>query len=110
LYNSGSVAVIGENQVGFEIGADYHQSTDGKLEIDLGSQCALTVDGIATIDGELSVNIGQDFKRSPGETIAVIEANRISGKFSNPNDTVIASDSIRFSIEYSDTAVTLRMK
>ncbi len=73
-------------------------------------QPSFLVTGDATLAGTLIVTTGKGFKPSPGKSYTVLTANRITGTFANPDNEVVATDGTRFTIRYSDSAVTLSVK
>jgi hypothetical protein len=106
IYNNGSVVT---NQPGFNISADYHQSAAATLNLflDGSKQPSLLVTHDATLAGTLIVTTGKGFQPTPGSSYTVLTANQIVGTFANPGNEVVATDGTRFTIQYSESAVTL---
>ena len=111
VYNNGEVVVEGDRQPGLSISADYHQSTDGVLNLFLTGEKApsLSIVGDATLAGELVVTTGKDFKPTLGKSYTVLTAKRISGRFDNAANELVAAAS-RFAIRYTRSAVILSAK
>lgn len=111
VYNNGKIVVSGDSQPGFSISADYHQSADGALNLflDGGEEPPLSITGDANLDGELAVTTGKDFKTTRGKSYTVLTARHISGRFDNPGNEVV-TDVARFTIRYTQSAVTVSAK
>jgi hypothetical protein len=112
VYNSGMVEVSGANQPKLNMTRDYHQSPDAKLQLPVAGRkaIALQIKGDAALNGTLAISLAKGFKPIKGTAFTVLVANRITGTFSNANDTVVSDDGSQFSIEYSDCIVTLTAK
>ncbi len=111
VHNSGEVVVSGGSRPGLSVNGDYHQSAEGTLNLFLagGEEPSLSIAGDANLDGELVVTTGRDFQPTPGKSYTVLSANRISGRFDHAGDEVVA-DGTRFTIRYTEDAVTLSAK
>ncbi len=110
VYNGGSVSVSGDGTTGFAIEGDYLQTSEATLDVTLDTTAnkpALTVAGDATVAGQLAVQLGTGFKPDAGSTFTVLSASRLTGRFSNADDTVTSPDGSRFTIGYSESSVTL---
>jgi arylsulfatase A-like enzyme len=109
VYNNGAIVVKDDHQPRFNISADYHQSARATLNLflDGNKQPSFLVTGNATLSGTLIVTTGKGFQPTPGQTFTVLTANRIIGTFSNPGREVIAADGTRFTVRYTESAVTL---
>lgn len=109
IYNAGSVAVTGGNKQSFHVSGNYHQSADASLELQLGNEQepAFVVKGNAELDGKFTVTVAKGFNPKPGKAYTVLTAARITGIFANPKNEVVTADGTRFTIHYSDSAVTL---
>ena len=111
IYNNGSVAANGVNPSAFSVSGDYHQSADAELSLTIaGMKPAFQVTGEAKLGGILAIANAEGFKPTPGESYTVLTASRITGTFTNPRGEVVASDSSRFAIHYSTSAVSLIVK
>ncbi len=64
----------------------------------------------AKLGGVLRIAIADGFKPTPGEPYTVLASSRITAKFANPRNEVVASDGSRFIIDDSESAVTLILK
>ena len=109
VYNNGVIVVRDNRQSGFKISADYHQSDCATLALSLNGnkQPSLLVIGDATLSGTLIVTTSKGFQPTPGQTYTVLTANRIMGTFSNPGREIVATDGTRFTVRYTESAVTL---
>ncbi|HIK91526.1 MAG TPA: hypothetical protein EYG03_06025 [Planctomycetes bacterium] len=109
VYNNGVIVVRDNHQPRFKISADYHQSARATLNLSLNGnkQPSFLVTGDATLSGTLIVTTGKGFQPTPGQTYTVLTANRIIGTFSNPGSESVATDGTRFTIRYTESAVTL---
>jgi arylsulfatase A-like enzyme len=109
LYNRGSVAITDDDQAGFRVFSDYYQFAGATLDLTLNpfEKPSLRVAGNAVLAGTLRVASSKGFEPSPGESYTVLAAQRITGSFANPGNKVVAADGSRFTIGYSESAVTL---
>jgi arylsulfatase A-like enzyme len=109
VYNNGVIVVRAEHQPGFNISADYHQSARATLALSLNGnkQPSFLVTGDATLSGTLIVTTGKGFQPTPGQTYKVLTANRVIGTFSNLGREIVATDGTRFTVRYTESAVTL---
>ena len=107
IYNNGSV--VSDNHDGFKVSKNYYQFPNGKLSLSLGAnvQASFQVAGEAALAGRLDVTIDSGFKPELGKPYHVLAAKKVTGAFSNPDNTVVASDGIRYKIAYTETAVTI---
>ncbi len=112
VYNNGMIIVTDDHQPGFNVSADYHQSARATLNLSLNGkmQPSFLVTGDATLSGTLIVTTGKDFQPAPSQTYTVLTANRIIGTFSNPGREIIATDGTRFTVHYTESAVTLSVQ
>lgn len=112
VYNNGTVQVTGQRRSSIRVTGDYHQSSSGVLTVDLDgtNQTALVVTGDATIDGVLKVKTSGTLKTTPGTKYTVVTAAAVSGTFANPQEEILTENGTRFSILYTDSAVTLVVK
>lgn len=112
VYNDGSVVVTGGSQSWLKIDGDYYQSDSGTLELKLVEEeyAGFHVQGTTQLAGKLAITVPNGFEPKSNETYTVLSGEKVGGTFTNPNDTVTASDGSRFSIRYSDSAVTLTLK
>lgn len=108
VYNDGSLVLTGHKQPVVRIYGDYTQFADGTLNLDLGgtTKSTLVVNGKVALAGRLEVTIASEFKPAKNDPLTILTGS-ITGKFDNPNDTVVASDGTRFTIHYSDGKVRL---
>ncbi len=97
LYNVGAVDITGT----LAIGGDYIQQADGTLAVTLGEKnnARAAVSGEAAIAGTLVVKLSEDYKPPSGEQATILTAKTIQGSFSVVDE--------RFTVSYSNTAVTL---
>ncbi|MDQ8202691.1 PKD domain-containing protein [Pelagicoccus sp. SDUM812003] len=67
------------------------------------------IDGIATLSGQLTLHISPRAGLAIDDTLTVLEASGIEGRFANPHDMLFESPDLFyvFKIEYTDTTVTL---
>ncbi len=109
VINSGSVSVGGEDDAVLSVSGDYRQSSNATLGLTLGRnrKASLRVSGNAQLAGTLAVGLTGG-KMTSGESITVLDANRVAGRFSNSE--VVADDGTRLSISYSKTKVSLTVK
>jgi hypothetical protein len=109
VYNNGVIVVRDNRQPGFEISADYHQSARATLNLSLNGnkQPSFLIIGDATLSGTLIVTTSKGFQPTPGQAYTVLTANRIMGTFSNPGREIVATDGTRFTVRYTESAVTL---
>jgi len=85
-----------------EVRGDLHMSHAAALDLDLRDG-ALVVRGEATVDGRLRIT-GKD---PASESIVLIKAGVVVGRFSNPKDEVLSAAGRRFKIQYGPKTVTL---
>ncbi|HIE96622.1 MAG TPA: hypothetical protein EYQ63_06340 [Fuerstia sp.] len=109
VYNKGTVNVTGANQPTLSVNGDYHQSADASLSITLADNRtpAFQVTGKASLGGTLHVDIADGYKPMRGKPYTVLMANQVFGTFANPRNEIVTSDGSRFTIAYSNSAVTL---
>lgn len=112
VYNDGSVVVTGGSQSWLKIDGDYVQSNVATLELKLVTEefAGFHVQGTTQLAGKLAIAVPNGFEAKSRETYTVLSAGKVKGTFTNLDDTVTASDGSRFSIHYSDSAVTLTHK
>jgi arylsulfatase A-like enzyme len=106
VYNNGSVFVT---QSFLTINGDYHQSVSALLNLNVNEteQVPFHVEGTTLLTGKLAITARNGFKPEANIPFTILTANHVNGKFSNSDDTVVASNGNRFTIRYSDSAVTL---
>lgn len=111
VYNGGSLIATGGEQSSLKINGDYYQSDAATLKLQLvtDEDAAFSVQGTTQLAGKLAITVRNGFKPKANETYTVLSARKITGTFANTDDTVTASDGSRFSIIYSDSAVTLTL-
>ena len=109
VYNKGAVLVT---QSFLTINGDFYQSVGAMLDLNVSDteKVPFNVDGTATLSGKLAITARNIFKLKANIPFTILTADDVNGKFSNPDDTVIASNGDRFTIHYSDSAVTLTLK
>lgn len=112
VHNNGTIKVLGDNQPEFVICDDYRQSKDAVLNLTFqaDSHSSIQVNGTATLAGNLHVTFLEGFKPAPGKSYTLLAAKNIIGTFDNPNHEIAANDGKRFSIVYSDSKVSLKLK
>ena len=112
VYNGGSLIATGNEQSSLKINGDYYQSNAATLKLQLVTEedAAFSVQGTTQLAGRLAITVRNGFEPKANETYAVLSAGKVRGTFANPDDKVTASDGSRFSIHYSDSAVTLTLK
>ena len=110
VYNNGKVDVTGAGQRTIRVIGNYHQSASGMLNVTTspGELSLLRVQGEASLAGQLSVIVSEGTQARPGQPLVALKADRIMGRFIN--NEVNASDGSRFTIGYSESAVTLTRK
>ncbi len=102
LYNSGKLIITPNNATGIVINGNYNQSLYATLRVATGSDSPLTVNGIATLNGKLSVI----FRGAAREHYAILSATSINGVFSNPNG-IVKGRGEQFKIIYTATTVEI---
>lgn len=110
VYNDGIFELSGGERPSIDVSGDYHQSASGMIHLRVSQTAerpAVRVHGDATIDGMLQCSLASDFRPKPGKPLIVFQAKNLRGRFSNPNDRVVAGNGIEFTISYSDSAVML---
>jgi len=112
VYNGGSVMVPGGDESSLKVDGDYHQTGKATLSLKIveSEKGAITVAGTAHLAGRLAITVQNGFKPAAREAFTVLSAQKIKGTFTNPDDSVTASDGSSFSIGYSDSAVILTLK
>ncbi|MFT5092943.1 MAG: arylsulfatase A-like enzyme [Porticoccaceae bacterium] len=112
VYNGGSLIVTGGEQSTLKITGDYYQSDAATLTLKLvtAEYSVFSVQGTTQLTGRLAITVPNGFEPKANETFTVLSAGKITGTFTNPDDTVTAADGSRFSIGYSDSAVILTLK
>lgn len=68
------------------------------------------VRGEVKLAGPLAVTREAHHRLRPGDRFTILLADRVTGSFDNPTQQVVAEDGTRFSIEYTDNAVTLTVQ
>ena len=110
VYNSGAVTVGGRETV-LKVNGDFRQSSKGKLSSTVGGGTAsLQVTGHVSLNGLLELNEGSQPASDRGTRIPVLTGSQITGRFTNPHDEVVTADGSRFTITYSESAVSLLRK
>jgi len=109
IYNSGSLILGGQQQPVMKIYGKYHQTAKGTLDLRFSgtARSTLVVNGNVSLAGKLAVTTTGGFTRPKNVPLTVLTSTGITGKFDNPNNTVIASDGTRFKIRYSGGSVKL---
>lgn len=109
IYNSGSLILAGKKQPVMKIYGKYHQTAKGTLDLRFSgtTSSTLVVNGNVSLAGKLAVTTTGGFTRPKNVPLTVLTSTGITGKFDNPNNTVIASDGTRFKIRYSGGSVKL---
>ena len=105
VYNEGIVEISGEAKPALRVSGDFQQSSSGELRVPLSGY--LKVDGAVSLSGKLIVAGETGAPSSGNASLVVLQAQKIVGRFANSDDKVTADDGTRFSIDYSDTQVTL---
>ena len=92
-----------------EIDGDYSQMAGAALELDLvepANHDALSITGIAALDGHLSVSELAGFDAEIGDVYEILSANGgVSGEFATMDLPVL--DGLQWFVDYSSNAVTL---
>lgn len=84
---------------------DVHQLKSGEIHLPLSSNGeSLRVNGRMFVAGTLNLHSKGDFNIASGETVTMIRARSLTGRFRNPE---VTCNGRRFEIGYSDDAVTL---
>lgn len=109
VYNGGSLIATGGDQSSLKINGDYHQFDAATLKLKLVTEeyAVFRVHGTTQLAGKLAITVRNGFEPKANEIYTVLLAGKVRGTFTNPDDTVTSSDGSRFSIGYSDSAVTL---
>ncbi len=112
VYNNGEIVVSAEHPSGFNISADYHQTSRATLSLSLNGskQPSLLVTGDATLSGALIVTTGKGFQPMPGQTYEVLTAHRVIGTFSKLGREIVATDGSRFTLHYTESTVSLSVQ
>ena len=105
VYNNGRL------DAQFKLSGDYRQSDNATLKLVASPKGpSFVVNADATIAGTLAVQIPDAIKVSQGQSFRVMSAKKITGKFANADDEVIATDGTKMSINYRGNTVTVVVK
>lgn len=106
VYNCGTVEVCGK-QTQLHLSNEFHQTKSGTLRVQVfhQSDVRLQIEEQAFLDGRLELATGSEIET--GQSVRIIDAKQIRGRFANPNDEVLSKTGSRYKIEYSRTAVKL---
>ncbi len=109
VYNNGAIVVSGCSRPRLGISSDYHQSTEGKLNLFLDgkSEPSLSIAGDAILEGKLLVTTEEDFTPASGKSYTVLAAEQVKGRFTNPGGEVVTATGVRLTIQYSQSTVAL---
>jgi hypothetical protein len=111
VFNHGIVEVTGGNHATLSVSGDYHHADSAELKLTIAdNEPALRVAGETKLAGVLTVTLARGFKPVAGASYTVLTADRVTGAFDNPHGEVAGSDGSRFTISYSKSSVTLRVK
>jgi T5SS/PEP-CTERM-associated repeat protein len=89
LANSAGILAPGSSIGATEIQGNYNQLTNGTLEIEIGpigqgaQNDSVSVSGMATIDGQLSLSLINGADPLPSQTFIILDANTLTGSFDN---------------------------
>ena len=100
--NDGTIKVDESDLEPLQIQGEYQQSQKGNLTLALkeADKSPMQVGGEVVLDGTLAIKVGKNLRPSAGESYTVLVADRITGKFSNKDNTVVANDGMEFTIQY----------
>ncbi len=101
FYNHGILAP-GNHSEKLRIDGDYHQMSEGILEIEISSTDSydtLEISGTAVLAGVLNIFLRNGFTPVPGISFDILETKTLSGKFSAVNVTPLP-EGMRLKIEY----------
>ena len=109
VYNRGSFTLAGNKQPVMKIYGEYHQTAEGTLELGFNgtNRSTLVVNSRVSLAGTLAISTRGEFERSKNVPLTILTSTGITGKFDNPDDTVIASDGTRLTIRYTGGSVKL---
>ena len=112
VYNQGSLILAGRKQPVMKIYGEYHQTKEGTLNFGFNGtdKSTLVVHGRVSLAGTLTITTEGSFKRSKNVPLTILTSTGITGKFDNPDDTVVASDGTHFTIRYTGGAVKLSVR
>lgn len=115
LYNAGEVnlaAATGDGPAQLLVTGDYTESESAAMTIFVtkGETGKLTVLGKAKIGGTLEIEFPKEVRLEIGESLSIITAGKVVGRFANTADKVESRDGTQFSIRYSDSEVILRVE
>ncbi len=106
LYNMG-VLRISNACTSVSLSSGYVQQNTGTLEFDIGGLSDFTqleVTGYASLNGELKLNISDEYVPSPGDTFNIMTYSLMSGGFTS---IVSNMEGITFEPTYTSTGLTL---
>jgi len=97
------------NPTTFTVDGDYVQESDGDLYIFIAGNGSsdsslVDVDGSATLDGTLVINVDEGVTLTPGTTIPIMFASRRSGKFTK---VIVNGTTLPVNVSYGPTEVDL---
>lgn len=98
---------------GIEVSGDFHFSGESTLTTNglrNETQAVINVSGNCSLSGKLEVTLPKAMQIEQGTTFVVVQAKSITGKFSNSDSLVTASNGKRFAIEYGKSGVWLIAK
>ena len=112
VYNDGKVVVKTDGDSRLQIEGDYHQTGNAALNLPFSesSPVSVNVKGDAYLGGTLELSVGSNETLESGQTITVLSAGSVQGRFANANNELITADGARFRIDYSDNLVRLFAK
>jgi len=106
LYNSGEILASANSSL--SIKKDFHQFSDGVLNIELADKSSgkLSVTGTANLRGKLTLTLAAELRPKKGDTFTIIQADVIQRKFSL-KDNIVEVDGHTFKVIYTAKTVTI---
>lgn len=108
LLHRGTLKIGAPDASRLNVTGDYFADQQSVCLFTLGATLTpLRVSGVAELGGTLKITHDLQLQLDPGTVFSILTANNVEGRFSNENDLVVSPSGTRFTIQYSETSVSL---